>query len=447
MELRKQPQIIQQVESGINLTNNSVLRFILTNKYVQITVQSLSVALFAIAMYAAFWGPADGSNFALISFWGLWWSIVMIISLLLLGRIWCYACPMGAISRFLQRFSLNLRFPTYHKQWVIGGLSILLISAITFMFARLPLYKFMFVNAPAKTGIYFLVILILVVIVSMLFERRAFCRYICPITSALTVTAKLSLIELVHEKNTGTNCMTAEFPGNYLSGDHRCIYCMKCTVDQPQAAVKAHFRWPGAAAVKEKMPLMDEAIIALIIFAIFPVDHVLGKVLREALEPNAVPDFFARSVPYFTTILATILAFALVNRIAARWSNLSPKSTFTRFAYAYLPLGISWQVGAMIESLLKNGGELLNSFAAGLGITLNLPVSWASPGVVAAWANFRYTGLLWVGVFWGAVIAWLIARDIAKEKPLKAFLPHLIFMFVTTYIVMVSLAIAHAGHH
>jgi polyferredoxin len=475
-------------DRGITLNRNGIIRFFLTNKYVQPALTTLSVILFFLAIYQTFVGPQDAdTNFGAIAFFGLWWAPFLLISLLLFGRIWCYICPIGAINTFLQRFSLNRRFPMFMKQKKIFGLSVsvLSIAAITFIFARLPLYKFGVSWTPWKMGVYFLIFLAVAVIVTLLFERRAFCRYVCPITSAMTVTSKLSPIEFVHKNQTGVkDCVTAEFQSNYLSGDHRCVYCMSCTMEKPEAAVKMRLRWPGVAAVREKMPLADEALMALIIFAVFPIDHVLGKIVAELPVIKELPLFFSKSVPYFTSIIATIFVFALVNKIASVWSGLDAKTAFTRFAFAYLPLGIMFQLGRhVITGLMEEGGALLNGFAAGLGITLHLPEAWASPETVAAWSHFSITGFLWLAALWGAMIAWKVAKDMARNevikefgesysevaasaeketllqvmedkkvrnmkteinrKVLKAFLPHLLFILISTYVVMAKLLEVH----
>jgi hypothetical protein len=434
---------------GINLNQNRIARFLLTNRYVQPVVQILMVGLFFLALYQTFTGPQDaGSNFGAVAFFGLWWAPVMLLSLLLVGRAWCYACPIGAITNFLQRFSLDRRFPTFRKpKWRVWGLglSVLSIAGLSFILARLLLYKFGVSWTPWKMGIYFLVFLAVAVVLTLIFRQRVFCRYFCPATGVMSVTAKLSPIELRQDRGTQVpNCMTAEFRSNYLSTDRRCVSCMNCTARQPDVPVRLRVRWPGAAAVRQRIPLVDEALIALVIWAVFPIDHVLGsKIVAQIPAIQALPGFWAKSLPYFASIAATILAFALVNRIAARWSGLDAEASFTRFAFAYAPLGIMFQLGRhAITGLLENGGALLNGFAAGLHIPLALSASWASPETIAAWSRFSVTGWLWLAVLWGAVIAWLVAKDMAKttRAALRAFVPHLLFMSAVTYAVMAHLS-------
>lgn len=438
---------------GFNLYRIGFIRFWLTNNIVQSTVQILSIAFFLFAIFETFSGPQDvKTNVGTLAFFSLWWQPIMLGSLLLFGRVWCYVCPIGAINNFLQRFSLNRRFPTFQKpKWRVAGLSlsILSLTALSFIFARLPMYKFRVVYTPWKVGVYFLVFLVIGALVTLLFRQRAFCRYVCPASGVMTVTSKMSPIEFYQSRETAVpNCMTAEFKSNYLSTDRRCVACMNCTLGQPQNPVHMRFRWPGAAAVKERFPLVDEALVALIIWAVFPVDHVLGSAFGSTAFVKALPAFLPKALPYFTSITAAILAFAVVNKIAALWSGLDTETAFTRFATAYAPLGIVFAAGGqMIAGLLKDGGGVLNRFAAGLGVPLHLPAAWASPHTIAVWSHLSDTWFLWLTMLWGAIIAWQIARDMGKTKvaALKALLPHLVLMSASTYVVMVKMLAMHKG--
>ncbi|MFW6199310.1 MAG: 4Fe-4S binding protein [Gemmatimonadota bacterium] len=433
------------VRWGFDLNAHPVTRFLLTNRYVQPTLQLLTLGVFGWAVWQAFTGPADPeSNFGAVAFFGLWWAPFMIISLMLVGRVWCYFCPIGAITQFLQRFSLDLRFPTFWKpKWkVFGlGLSVLSLAGVSFILARFPLYKFGVAAIPERMGVYFLVFLGIAVLLTFIFRQRVFCRYFCPATGVMSVTTRLSPIEIRQDRDSRVpDCMTAEFKSNYLSTERRCVACMNCTTEQPEQSVRFQLRWPGAAAVRQRLLIPDEALIALVIWAVFPIDHVLGsRVLAESAWVQAMPTLLAESFPYLASIAATILAFALVSRVSAAWSGLDPREAFVRFAFAYVPLGIMFQLGRhVIPGLMENGGGLLNAFAGGLGIPLSVPVAWADPATVEAWTAFSAGGWLWLSVLWGVGIAWFVANGLAEDAAgaIKAVVPHVLLMIVSTGMVV-----------
>jgi polyferredoxin len=264
--------------SGITITQNRAIRFLFTNKYVQHTVNLLTVALFFYAIYRAAVGPTDsGANFGNVVFFGLWWSPIMMLSLVFLGWIWCYFCPLGAIVRFTQRFGLQRNFPMYtHKKWIVFGvpISVLSLTAVTFIMARWPLWQVGVAYTPRLIPYYWFAILGVAVGVSLVYQRQAFCRYVCPATGVMSVTSKFSLLEIAQNTETGVQCATLEYKSDFLSTDRRCTACMNCTTNQPEEDVELRFRWPGAKVVTERIPLVDEALIALIIWAVFPIDHV-----------------------------------------------------------------------------------------------------------------------------------------------------------------------------
>lgn len=433
--------------SGITITQNRVIRFLFTNKYVQHTVNLLTVALFFYAIYRAAVGPMDsGANFGNVVFFGLWWSPIMMLSLVFLGRIWCYFCPLGAIVRFTQQFGLQRHFPMYtHKKWVVFGvpISILSLTAITFIMARWPLWQVGVAYTPRLIPYYWLAILGVAVGVSLVYQRQAFCRYVCPATGVMSVTSKFSPLEIAQKTETGVQCATLEYKSDFLSTDRRCTACMNCTTNQPDEDVELRFRWPGAKVVTERIPLVDEALIALIIWAIFPIDHVLGDAVAGTALVQSLPGLLTPTAAYLISIVTTIVGFTAVNRLASSWSGLDWTVTFTKFGLAYAPLGIMFSLGAhVIPGLMEDGGHMINVFAGGLGIPLSLPARLASPALVAAWNQLFVTGWMWLAVFWSALIAWQVATTMAdsKQRALKAFAPHFALMSISTYVVVTVLA-------
>lgn len=231
---------------GITITRNRVIRFLFTNKNVQHAVNLITVAMFFYAIYRAAVGPTDsGANFGNVAFFGLWWSPIMLLSLLFLGRIWCYFCPMGAIVRFTQQFGLQRNFPMYSQtKGVVFGLpiSILSLTAATFIVARWPMYKVGVAYTPRLLPVYWLTILGVAVGVSLVYQRQAFCRYVCPATGVMSVTSKFSPLEIAQNTETGVKCATLEYKSDFLSTDRRCTACMNCTTNQPEEDVELRFR-------------------------------------------------------------------------------------------------------------------------------------------------------------------------------------------------------------
>jgi polyferredoxin len=430
----------------LTLTNNRLVRFLLTNEYVQPIVHLFTVSLFAWALYAAFFGPQNpDANFGSVAFFGLWWSTVMLVSLLLIGRVWCYFCPMGAIVRFTQRFGLQRHFPMFSsgpKLRLFGlSLSVLSITALTFIFARMPMYKLGVVFEPRLIGYYFLGFTGLAVGVSLVYQRQAFCRYFCPATGVMSVTSKLSPFEIRQDTETGVQCATLEYQSDYLSTERRCVSCMKCTTEQPDEDVGLRVRWPGMAAVRQRIPLVDEALLVLILWAVFPVDHVLGDLVEGVGPIAALAEPWPAVIAYFGSISAALLAYAGANVIGTWWSGLEWEATFTRFAYAYLPFSIMYMLGNhVILGLMEDGGAMLTAFFGGLGIPVTLPEALASGETIATWEWINATTWPGGGVIWGIAIIWYSAKTMTQtdRQALQAILPHVLLLVISTAWIMAA---------
>ncbi len=201
------------------------------NRKTQFLFQLPAVFLLVLVVLAGFFG-IQNSNMSLttISIWVIWWSLLL-ISLALVGRVWCFMCPFGAIGDLAQRqtfykkvddtFSLKRKFPARFRNLSLAALFFLVITWADF--------QFNLVNSPLNTAYFIVALLGVIVIISIFFERRSFCRYVCPITGLIGLYSMFAPIELrAKDKETckactekycisgnekGYSCPVFEYPG------------------------------------------------------------------------------------------------------------------------------------------------------------------------------------------------------------------------------------------
>ena len=107
--------------------------------------------------------------------WGIWWP-VLIVSLLLLGRAWCAVCPLSSSAEIVQRgWGRQLKPPGWLTQTgpvlaLVGFVAIVWVEQVTDM-----------AKHPAYTAILLLSLAFAAIVVGWLFQRHAWCRYLCPL--------------------------------------------------------------------------------------------------------------------------------------------------------------------------------------------------------------------------------------------------------------------------
>lgn len=171
--------------------------------------------------------------------WRIWWPLIILFSILV-GRIWCMACPVEMITSFFAGVGLKWKRPSWLTSgWVIPVLyGIIVIAGITIVeIDRVPKY----------TSIYLLSIIGLSVLSGLIFEKNTFCRYICPVGYLLGIFSKMaywgwrvknrafcgncsdkSCIKTAYTyKISSKSCGVGLFPANIENND-QCLLCGGC---------------------------------------------------------------------------------------------------------------------------------------------------------------------------------------------------------------------------
>lgn len=328
-----------------------------------------------------------GIPFATTMIWDLWHPLLA-FTLILVGRIWCFACPIGAVGDWTQSvFSLNRKYPEkYRNLWVA-------VILFLFIFAA-ERHLFMFTRNPPNTAYLLLFFTALAVVMGAIYEKRSFCRYICPIGLVLGLFSMLSSIELrckskktchdhdikecVLGNKSGKACPVGEFPQT-MERNNQCIMCMECVKSCSKGNIRLSPRLPGADLIHSKKIHLDEAYLVHGIIIIFL--FVLGM---ERLQfRNVIISFVKSTLPvdsitfldlYWRNMWAVII-FALITLGAAGLMYLSTRATsgkkakqkFIELSYAFIPLSLSVYLAENTFRLLKGLFYLVASIGSFFG--------------------------------------------------------------------------------
>lgn len=425
----------------LNLYRLTWLRPWLESRWPQFVLRALALAGFIFAILAGLLGSVVGShNFAIIFVWIAWWSAFKLVFLPLGGRSWCSICPIPLPGEWLQQggifkqgrhLGLRLRWPKRLKgSWLQASLFLLigLFSALT-------------LTDPRVTGWVFLGLFMLAIGLSFVFEKRAFCSYLCPIGGISSIYARPAPIELrvidseICAKHVEKSCYKACPWGLYpvsFRDNTACGLCLECLRACPQDNLALNLRPFGAEfETPRKFNRIDEAFMALI---------MLGSVLVFAgvfvgpwgwLKSAA---FAIGSLPWlgyvvgFLTLNLLLLPglFALAVSAGLKFGEIkdSLKSEIANLSQALLPLGLMAWIAFTISFALPKLGTIF--------LVLNDPFGWGwnllgsgnrlwSPDIAQLSSIFQ-AGFLLAGFFWSArILQHLTGAERRRSIPVLLF--------------------------
>jgi len=378
-----------------NLLQLDQVRDIFKHRFYPVGLQALTAAIFSVIFLLAFLGnQAPDHNVSLLLVWAMWWPMLT-VSWLLGARIWCSVCPMGAINDLLNRFcSLKKKVPKFIRNYSIylsgAGLALIIyVEAASHM-----------TQSPMGTGFLLLGIALFAMLSGFLYERRLWCRYLCPLGRLAGTFAGCSIIEWrsnssICNSTCKTNACykgTEDVPGCplyqgafSLRNNQECILCGNCVKICENASPACNIRVPGhelwAALKPEKVT------------AVF-VPVILGTQVFRGLEYTALAHLLEHTLhstwaAFGLLLLAAIGVSFLFTRAAGAvsFSRLRDKTINKGelFINAVIPLAFSFEFSYQLKPLLERLGEFFPVLGREFGFDLEFLNLVAEHGAAKPW--------------------------------------------------------------
>ena len=375
----------------IELTRNTSIKNALISRYPQLAVFVVMLMGYIFAILVGLVGTPVGShNFSIVFVWIAWWAILILVAVPFFGRGWCAVCPIPLPGEWLQRGAVlnppdrkpkwfNLRWPKAFRNIWLQNISFLLLA----------LFSSVLLTTPNITGIVLAGMLFAAIGLSTIFERRAFCRYLCPVGGFIGLYSQTAPIELrIKDKqvcatcegkpcyNGSTNgygCPWDVFPGG-LTKNTYCGLCMECLRTCPHDNIAVNMR-PFSADLAKPSTRMDEAFKAFIMLgsAMIYAGVLLGPwgVLKDAAYNVGTSAWFIYAAVFLSIIFLVMPSFFAV--CVTRFENLNIfKKRFATLSSALIPLGLMFWVAFSLSFVVTNASYILASLSDPLGLGWNL---------------------------------------------------------------------------
>ena len=372
----------------------ALVRVLTGSPWPLVGLRILFVAAFLAVIVAGLFGTSIAErNLATTVTWNLWW-ILVIISVFFLGSAWCAVCPWDTLAGWLvkrrlwrrasAKSSLNLKVPRpLRRVWP----ALFLLVGFTWLEVGMGV-----TNSPKLTALLALLIVGLAASSLAIFERKAFCRYYCPVGRTIGCYSQLAPVELrpvdadvcarcttldcYHGTDAVEPCPTNLTMGRFAQNTY-CTSCGACVLSCPKDNVAWRLRSVAAEARAGARPHWDEAWFMVGLWAITTFHgltmkpywkdwlRALGKAVGET-EHLLVSFSLGMAASIALLILLYVLFVALTRRLSS--SPVSFRRSFSALAFTFLPVAFAYHLAHNVMHLARESGGLGGVLANPLGV-------------------------------------------------------------------------------
>ena len=369
---------------------------------------------YALVVIILFVGPQTrDANAALNMFWTWWWPVILLL-FPLVGRLWCAFCPFMIYGEITQKLSLWLwprQLGSWPRQWAERWGGWILYAGFAAILVWEELWNLE--NTAYLSGWLLLIITAGAMVCSALFERRFWCRYLCPIGGMNGLFAKLSIIELRGQRGVcSASCTTYQcYKGGPEKGEgqatngcpiyshpaqlmdnRNCVLCMTCLKACPHRSVELNLRPPAIELWSTHTPLASEVALLLLLWGAVLV-HRLPQLAELLQMPWLLSSFWWHGLATVGLLAAPAALAWGIHRLSC-WCRLSP-GPLVQVAYGWLPAVLLGSLAHYLTLGLTEAGQIVPVTLATAGLAAVGPTVVAHPAVIAfLQATALLTGLL-----------------------------------------------------
>ncbi|MDA8393198.1 MAG: 4Fe-4S binding protein [Actinomycetota bacterium] len=454
------------VSPGLEVTRFKPIANLVRSRKFQFFLILPNQIIFWLVIFLGLAGTVvPGLNFGTAITWYVWFALVFVM-MVVVGRAWCSMCPFGGFAEWIQRASfwkrtqkalgLGIKLPESLAQYGLlfsVGMFLLLTWIEEFFNIAGP-------GVPHETSYMVIGIVSSALLFFLVFERRTFCRYFCPLTAVIGTVGTMGSVAGFRTKDrdvcvecktkdcmrggeNGYGCPWYTWPGS-ADSNLTCGLCSECYKACPSDNVGLFLQRPLTSLVAPRRRRPDVAwavagLLGLVLFqqinatsAYTTLDGALNKVMSFPQYPNPID--YLGIIGAITAALGGIgwlmsRAFARRDLVFTGGGRTFIDKTskfrayFVPMMYGLVPVTGADYFARQLPKALKHASRLVPSVAAwfGDGSTKSYLYNYrilSNPHIVLT--QLVVVGLGLVGSVWAT---WRISgRELApiSAKPLAA---------------------------
>jgi transcriptional regulator with AAA-type ATPase domain len=360
-----------------NILRIGWVRKFLTSSIFPRVPQMIIGCVFLLTVFFLFFGPSNPeANIGLTLGWYIGWPLLF-FSFFFLARTWCSVCSFAVPGTLLQNIvKPDRKTPEFIKNysgWIMAVLCILVFWVEIIWDAY---------NNPYLTGGIIIIITLGSILFSVLFSRRSWCRYLCPLGAVNAIFAMPSVVELRSNRHVCLNrcqnhaCFTGDtdvagcpmFRHPYLVDNNRdCIMCAKCIKNCDNSSVQLNLRLAPEELWALETPRRADSFLIVSMGAIF-FPFALQKEfsglvawLVSVLSGAGIhiPEYVVGSLLFFLWLLVFQIGYYSMVLFESWYAKIDKNLLLPLFGYGCIPLILGGYMAVHLDAFVRGAGRVV----------------------------------------------------------------------------------------